>query len=99
MCDDCKCKKNGDDVIVCRCEEVTKAEIEKAIANGCHDLDAVKRATRAGMGMCQSKTCSSVISRMISQQAGVPANEVKPFTKRSPLRPISADVLADYEKE
>lgn len=97
MCNDCKCRREGDDVVVCRCEEITKAAIEEAIRNGCHDLDAVKRATRAGMGMCQSKSCTPVISRMIAQQAGVPAAEIKPFTKRAPLRPIAASALAEDE--
>ncbi|MGI6118418.1 MAG: (2Fe-2S)-binding protein [Bilifractor sp.] len=97
MSDECKCRKDGDDVVICRCEEITKAAIEEAIRNGCHDLDAVKRATRAGMGMCQSKSCSTVIARMISQIAGVPASEVKPFTKRPPLRPISVDALTDKD--
>ena len=97
MCDDCKCKNGSDDVVICRCEEITKAEIEKAIAAGCHDLDAVKRATRAGMGMCQSKSCTPFISRMIAQLAEIPASEVKPFTKRSPLRPISMSALADED--
>lgn len=97
MCNDCKCRREGDDVVVCRCEEITKAAIEEAIRNGCHDLDAVKRATRAGMGMCQSKSCTPVISRMIAQQTGVPAAEIKPFTKRAPLRPIAASALAEDE--
>ena len=99
MCDgNGSCKKSPDDVVVCRCEEITKAKIEEAIANGCTDLDAVKRATRAGMGMCQSKSCTPVISRMIAQQAGVPIGEVKPFTKRPPLRPIAASALADADR-
>ena len=93
----CKCQKGPDDIVVCRCEEVLKAEIEKAIAAGCHDLDAIKRATRAGMGMCQSKGCTPVISRMIAKETGIPMSEIKPFTKRSPLRPIKASAL-DYEK-
>ncbi|MBQ2626405.1 MAG: (2Fe-2S)-binding protein [Eubacterium sp.] len=97
MGDECKCRKDGDDVVICRCEEITKAMIEEAIANGCHDLDAIKRATRAGMGMCQSKSCTPVISRMIAQLAEIPASEVKPFTKRSPLRPISMSALADED--
>ena len=97
MCDDCKCKNGSDDVVICRCEEITKAEIEQAIAAGCPDLDAVKRATRAGMGMCQSKSCTPVISRMISQQAGIDPAEVRPFTKRAPLRPIAMSALADED--
>ena len=88
----CKCSENAKDgeVIICRCEEITRAEIEKAIEMGCHDLDAIKRATRAGMGMCQSKSCATQIARMISKQTGIPASELEPFTKRAPLRPIKA---------
>lgn len=98
MSKECTCQKNGDgDVVICRCEEITKQVIEEAIRNGAHDLDAVKRATRAGMGMCQSKTCSNLISRMIAQIAEVPPAEVRPFTKRSPLRPISCSALEDKD--
>jgi len=90
---ECKCAKREGDVVVCRCEEVTKAEIEKLIKEGFVDLDAIKRATRAGMGMCQSKSCSPVITRMVSQMTGIPMSELEPFTKRAPLRPIKADAL------
>lgn len=91
----CQCGKehDPDEVIICRCEEVTKQEIERAIAQGCCDLDAIKRATRAGMGMCQSKSCTPQITRMISQLTGIPASEIEPFTKRAPLRPIKASAL------
>ena len=90
---DCGCAKKEADVIVCRCEEVTKAEIEKMIQAGFTTTDAIKRVTRAGMGMCQSKSCSPVVARMISQTAGIPMSELKPFTKRAPLRPIKASAL------
>ena len=93
---DCACKNNIDDVVVCRCEEITKEQIERAIEMGCLDLDAIKRATRAGMGMCQSKSCSSVISRMIAKKGGVPMAEIEPFTVRSPIRPIRGEGL-DYQ--
>lgn len=89
----CKCSKTEGDVVVCRCEEITRAEIEKLINAGFVDLDAIKRATRAGMGMCQSKSCSPVITRMVSQMTGIPMSELKPFTKRAPLRPLKASAL------
>lgn len=43
-----------DDVIICRCMELTRGELVKAIRT--HDLktlSALKRRTTAGMGMCQ----------------------------------------------
>lgn len=86
---------NDNDIIICRCEEVTRAEILDAIRSGCHDLDSIKRATRAGMGMCQSKSCALIISRMIREETGKSAEEIEPFTKRAPLRPIKAAALND----
>ena len=92
-------QRKNDDVVICRCEEVTRAEIERAIAEGCLDLDAIKRATRAGMGMCQSKTCAKLVTDLIARAAGISPGDVEPFTARSPLRPISAQALADFDRE
>lgn len=94
----CKCEHAEGDVIICRCEEITKQKIEEAIRNGCHDLDAVKRATRAGMGMCQSKNCTPLISRMIAKETGINPSELPAFTKRAPLRPIKASALLKEEE-
>ncbi len=46
-----------DDIIICRCQEVTRQEILQAIADGAVTVDGVKKRTRAGMGLCQGKTC------------------------------------------
>jgi len=92
---ECACGKQAgkDDVVVCRCEEITRAEIEQMIEAGCTDLDAIKRATRAGMGMCQSKSCNPAISRILAEKTGLPMSQIKPFTKRSPLRPVKVGAL------
>lgn len=79
---------NEDDVIICRCEEITLGEIKKAIKEGAHDTDAIKRMTRAGMGLCQNKTCYNLIARLISKQTGKKLSEITPFTSRPPVRPI-----------
>jgi len=90
--------------VVCRCEEIYESEIRAAIRAGCHDPDSIKRCTRAGMGRCQSKICSSIIVRLIREETGRDPDEIKPFTVRAPLRPITARVLGDpsiigYEPE
>jgi NAD(P)H-nitrite reductase large subunit len=92
-------KLHDGDVVICRCEEVTKQQIVDAILSGCHDLDSVKRCTRAGMGMCQSKTCDSIITRLIREYTGLPGDAVKPFTTRAPLRPVSMSALSQVENE
>ncbi len=80
--------KYDDDRIICRCEEVTLGEIKKAIREGARDLDAVKRMTRAGMGLCQNKTCYNLIAHIIHAETGIPFSRLAPFTARPPVRPI-----------
>ena len=79
-----------DDEIVCRCEEVTYGEIKKAINEGAEDLDAIKRMTRAGMGLCQCKTCVTIIADILSKEKGIEKKFLPPFTTRPPVRPIAA---------
>jgi len=64
-----------DDVIVCRCEQVTMGEIKAVIQAGVRDVNEIKALTRAGMGACGSKTCGSLIMRAF-RECGVPLDEV-----------------------
>jgi NAD(P)H-nitrite reductase large subunit len=79
---------NEDEIIICRCEEITLGEIQKAIRKGAHDADSVKRMTRAGMGLCQNKACYNLIARIISKETGKKFSEITPFTSRPPVRPV-----------
>ena len=79
---------DSEDTIICRCEEVTLGEIKRAIKMGARNTDAVKRMTRAGMGLCQSKTCYNLIAKIISRETSIPISDVFNFTSRPPVRPI-----------
>ena len=91
--------KSKNDLIICRCEEVTEEEIREAIRNGAGDVDAVKRVTRAGMGLCQQHTCYQLVAKIISEMTGKPLSEISPFTKRPPVRVIPAQVLSQGADE
>ncbi len=56
--------------LVCRCEQVTEAEIRAAIRRpvGARTIDAVKRRTRAGMGRCQGGFCSPRVLEILSEE-------------------------------
>ena len=60
-----------DDVLVCRCEEVTAGDIRRAIRAGATDVTQVKLRTRAGMGLCQGRTCELLVQQILSQELGV----------------------------
>ena len=64
--------------IVCRCEQVTKAEVLAAMRGplGVRDIDAIKRRTRAGMGRCQGGFCLMRIPEIMAQELQIPLNEV-----------------------
>jgi NAD(P)H-nitrite reductase large subunit len=74
--------------IVCRCEEITVGEVLQAIRDGARDLDAVKRMTRAGMGLCQGRTCSVLVRHLLKWKTGRPDEELPPVTTRPPVRLI-----------
>lgn len=65
--------------IVCRCEEISEAEIVEAIRRGHTTLDGIKFYTRAQMGRCQGGFCSWRIMRIIMRETGLTADEI---TKR-----------------
>ncbi len=64
--------------LVCRCEQVTEAEIRQAIRRpvGARTIDGVKRRTRAGMGRCQGGFCSPRVLAILSEELGIPYTQV-----------------------
>ena len=83
-----------DDMIVCRCEEVTLGEIKEAIREGARDVTGVKRRVRAGMGLCQGRTCEKLVQQILCQELGISPKETGTSTARPPVRPISFGELA-----
>ena len=54
---------------ICRCEEITEQEIRDAIRKfNLRTVDAVKRLTRAGMGLCEGRTCASLLTKIIAEE-------------------------------
>jgi bacterioferritin-associated ferredoxin len=86
---------DDDDMIICRCEEITKGEIKAAIRNGMHTVNGVKRITRAGMGLCQGQTCQRLVIRIIAEELRKSAADIEPTTARGPVRPLRMAVFAN----
>jgi len=83
-----------DETIVCRCEDITMGEIKTAVRNGCATPDAVKKAVRTGMGICQGRTCAPIIYEAITAYKGKPVEQVNPLSVRVPLKAVSLKALA-----
>lgn len=61
-------KKSTASQLVCRCEELTRGDIERAIDEGATTIDGIKRRTRSGMGLCQGKSCERLVARILSEK-------------------------------
>jgi len=80
--------------IICRCEEVSRRTIENAIEKRCDTLDSIKRGTRAGMGLCQGRTCGRLVAGILRDKKGKSLEQLTPPTFRPPFRPIRLELLA-----
>jgi NAD(P)H-nitrite reductase large subunit len=84
------------DRIICRCEEITESEVLEAIHAGARTLDDVKRRTRAGMGVCQGKTCQRIVAGLLARELGCPLSDIAAPSVRPPTRPL---LLAAFLEE
>ena len=82
-------------VVVCRCEGVRAGTVRAAMAEGAGSLPAIKRATRAGMGLCNGRFCAATLASFAGAITGT-VTEAGLAAPRVPLRPILASaILAD----
>ncbi len=65
--------------IICRCEQVTEAEIRNAIRRplGAKTLDGIKKRTRAGMGRCHGGFCLPGVSKILGEELGIPLTKIR----------------------
>ena len=84
----------GPQTVICRCEELTLAEIEAGFDDGTRSIGAVKRVTRAGMGRCQGRYCGPVLAALAATRRSLPLDEAAHWAPRPPLKPIRiADIV------
>ena len=84
-------------VTVCRCEEVTVAEIERVIGDGCPGPNQAKAFTRCGMGPCQGRMCGTVVSEMFAERRHADVGAVGHYRIRPPVKPVTVGELAGLE--
>ncbi|WHS62471.1 NAD(P)/FAD-dependent oxidoreductase [Pseudomonas sp. G2-4] len=84
----------ADEVMVCRCEEVTAGELRGFVALGCAGPNQAKAFGRCGMGPCQGRMCGLTVTEVIANARGVSAAEVGYYRIRPPIKPITLGELA-----
>ncbi|MCR4888644.1 MAG: (2Fe-2S)-binding protein [Ruminococcus sp.] len=86
-----------DDMLICRCEEISKGEIRKAVHDGMYTITEIRRYLRCGMGLCQGQTCARLVKGIVARELGISPAELEPATSRAPMRPTEMCVLANEE--
>ena len=81
-------------IILCRCEDVTLADVRNAVALGWADLEEVKRYTGFGTGPCQGKECLRAVALAIAAATSRAPATIRPFTTRPPLVPTELKYFA-----
>ena len=87
-----------DDMLICRCEEITKGEIRKAVHDGMWTLTEIRRYLRQGMGLCQGQTCARLVKGIVARELGISPAELEPATSRAPMRPVEMKVFGKEEE-
>ena len=79
---------------ICRCEGISKNDIESCLAGDQRDFGSVKRATRLGMGRCQGRYCSTLLASLITDVHGHECDVKEFFAPRAPFKPVPVIQLA-----
>lgn len=79
--------------IVCRCEEVSMKDIEKAMDNGMKTTQEIKMATRAGMGICQGRICRSLLEEVTHENDDQIQEIPSKLTIHNPVRPVALGMV------
>ncbi len=82
------------ETIVCRCENLSRATLDEAIGAGAQTVNALKAATRCGMGACGGRVCEDTAAALIADSTGLSRAAIGHATSRPPLRPVPLGVLA-----
>jgi len=83
------------DTIVCRCEEVDLAGIQHALTRGARDGRSMKMLSRAGMGLCQGRTCAFATATLTSRSTDERL-DLASSVRRSIATPVPLGLVASH---
>lgn len=88
------------DTLLCRCEDVPAATVDRAIADAAaigtaFGASEIKLRCRAGMGLCQGRSCEHALIRRIAAARACPEAAITGFRTRFPVRPVPVAELLD----
>jgi bacterioferritin-associated ferredoxin len=82
------------ETIVCRCEEISGAQIRASVSAGAIGPNQMKVFLRSGMGSCQGRLCGLTVTELIADERGVSSDKVGYYRLRFPIKPLRLRELA-----
>jgi hydrogen cyanide synthase HcnB len=87
--------KAPDELVVCRCEEITAGELRRCVADtGAREMNRLKALTRVGMGRCQGRTCGVAAAEILAQACAAQPDAVGRLRGQSPIKPLPFSAVA-----
>ncbi|MGV8920965.1 MAG: FAD-dependent oxidoreductase [Pseudomonas sp.] len=77
-----------DELILCRCEEVSVGEVRTVVDEGHWELNRVKAHCRVGMGRCQGRMCGSAAAEIVAQHSGRAVESIGRLRGQAPIKPL-----------
>ncbi|ANC04591.1 (2Fe-2S)-binding protein [Pseudomonas putida] len=85
----------ADDLVVCRCEEISVGELRAVVGEGHWEINRVKAHCRVGMGRCQGRMCGAAAAEIIASCSGKALHEVGRLRAQAPIKPLPFGVERD----
>ncbi len=89
----------SDNILICRCEDITEEMVKEALDSGITTLEEIKRFLRAGMGPCQGRTCGPILRSMLARKLNTSLQNIEEWRKRPPLKPVTVSAFIQVERE
>lgn len=89
---------NKNDIIICRCEDVSLQDIHDLMDEGYTSFEEIKRILRIGMGPCQSNTCGTLAQREISKYLNIPLEHVNTQSVRPLITGVKLKAIVEAQK-
>jgi NADPH-dependent 2,4-dienoyl-CoA reductase/sulfur reductase-like enzyme len=77
-----------DDLMICRCEEVSAGDIRQVVGEGHWEINRVKAHCRVGMGRCQGRMCGAAAAEIIARESGRNVHEIGRLRAQAPVKPV-----------
>jgi NADPH-dependent 2,4-dienoyl-CoA reductase/sulfur reductase-like enzyme len=80
--------ETADDVMVCRCEEVSAGDIRQVVREGHWEINRVKAHCRIGMGRCQGRMCGAGAAEIIACESQRDVSQIGRLRAQAPIKPL-----------